>query len=192
MIGDSVSQCFYTQPAAATALASFTTEANLMQGAGVGIPTIPGGFFLNPQAAGKVLHVYASGRLSSTATPTYTFSVRLLPSSTWSAGGIGFSTAALTTASGITNAFWELEARIILRSLGSATGADTIACIGKVWSGAGLASPFGYTIPATAGTITSTTFDRTVSQYLFTSVACSASSASNTIQQEMCTVTALN
>ena len=58
---------------------------------------IPAGFFYNAQGAtGKSLRIKACGRLGTTGAPTFTWSMRLLTSSTWSAAGIVSSTAALT------------------------------------------------------------------------------------------------
>ena len=176
-------EVLYSSVATGTQLNTFTTEDQLQKTLPYCI--IPAGFFFNSGATGKCLKVKAWGRLGTTGTPTFTFTVRLLTSSTWSAAGIGFSSAAITCGSGVTLAPWELEMEIVLRTL--ATGAaSTLACGGFVRGGTAFAAGGGlYSIPGANTAFTSTSFDNSVTNYLFLSAACGTSNASNLIQLEM-------
>ena len=177
------SEVLYSSIATGTQLNTFTTEDNLMKTLPYCI--IPAGFFYNSQGAtGKCLRVKACGRLGTTGAPTFTWSARLLTSSTWSAAGLAMSTAALTAGTGVTLAPWFMDLEIVMRTL--ATGAaSTLAIMGEVRSPLGLASPFAGTMPTSNTAFTVTTFDHSVTNYLFLSAACSASSGSNLIQLEM-------
>lgn len=174
-------EVLYSSIATGTQLVSFTTEDNLMKTLPPVI--IPAGFFYGPQGAtGKCLKVRAYGRVGSTGTPTFTLSIRLLTSATWSAAGIAFSTAALTAGSGVTLAPFQVDIDIIMRTL--ATGAaSTIAVMGSVTSQTAFSAQG--VIPAANTAFTNATYDNTLTNYLFLSAACSASSASNLIQLEM-------
>ena len=176
-------EVLYNSIATGTQLNTFTAESNL-QGA---LPPviIPAGFMYNLGAAGKALHIKARGRLGTTGAPTFTWSIRILTSTTWSAGGILLgATAALTAGTTQTLAPWTLEADITMRTL-SIGAASTLACIGEVRGPLALASPFAGTIPTNNTAFTSTTFDNSLTYYLFLSAACGTSSASNLIQLEM-------
>lgn len=177
------SEVLYSSVATGTQLATFTTEDNLQKTLPYVI--IPAGFFYNSAATGKSLRVKAQGRLGTTGTPTFTWTLRLLTSSTWSAAGIGFSTAAITAGSGVTLAPWFLDVEIIFRTL--ATGAaSTIAVIGELRGGTSLAAGGGvYSMPAANTAFTATTYDNSVTNYLFLSAACGTSNGSNLIQLEM-------
>lgn len=175
-------ELMYSSVATGTQLATFTTEDNLQKTLPPVI--IPAGFFYNAAATGKSLRVKACGRLGTTGAPTFTWSARLLTSATWSAAGIGFSTAALTAGTGVTLAPWYLDVEFIFRTL--ATGAaSTVAIMGEVRSPLGLASPFAGSIPASNTAFTAATYDNSVTNYLFLSAACGTSSGSNLIQLEM-------
>lgn len=175
-------ELLYSSVATGTQLATFTTEDNLQKTLPPVI--IPAGFFYNAAATGKSLRVKACGRLGTTGAPTFTWSARLLTSATWSAAGIGFSTAALTAGTGVTLAPWYLDVEFIFRAL--ATGAaSTVAIMGEVRSPLGLASPFAGSIPASNTAFTAATYDNSVTNYLFLSAACGTSSGSNLIQLEM-------
>lgn len=177
-------EVLYSSVATGTQLNTFTTEDSLMKTLPYCI--IPAGFFYNSQGAtGKCLKVKALMRLGTTSTPTFTFTVRLLTSSTWSAAGIGFSSAAITAGSTVTLAPVELELDIIFRTL--ATGAaSTIAAMGFVRAGTAFAAGGGlYSIPAANTAFTSATYDNSVTNYLFLSAACGTSNSLNLIQLEM-------
>jgi hypothetical protein len=176
-------ELLYSSIATGTQLATFTTEDNLQKTLPPVI--IPAGFFYNVASTGKSLRVKACGRLGTTGAPTFTWSVRLLTSSTWSAAGIGFSTAALTAGTGVTLAPWFLDLEITLRTLGAAGANSTLAEMGEVRGPLALASPFAGSIPASNTAFTAATFDTSVTAYLFLSAACGTSSGSNLIQLEM-------
>ena len=177
-------ELLYASVGAATTLATFTTEDNLQKT----LPhvIIPAGFFLNSLSVGKSLRVRARGRLGSTGTPTFTYTARLLTSTTWSAGGVGVSSAAITVGSGVTLAPWVLELDITCRSVGAGGGANTtLAILGDVRAGTAFAAAGGtYSIPA-ANTAFTVAIDHAATQYFYLSAACGTSNAANLITLEM-------
>lgn len=177
-----MSEMLYSNFTTSTQLNTFTSEDNLQKTYPPVI--IPAGFFFNPSATGKSLRIAAAGRLGTTGAPTFTWSARLLTSTTWSAGGILLgSTAALTTGTTQTLAPWFLDIVVGLRTL-AIGGASTVLTMGEVRSPLGLASPFAGTIPANNTNPTVATVDNTTTYYLFLSVACGTSNAANLIQME--------
>lgn len=180
--GSSV-EVLYSSIATGTQLNTFTTEDNLQKTLPYCI--IPAGFFYSPASGvGKCLRVRAKGRLGTTGTPTFTFSIRLLTSSTWSAAGFGVSTAAITCGSTVTLAPWFMDIDIVMQAM-AAGATSTLAMSGEVRSGTGFAAGGGvYAIPGANTAFTSTTFDPSVTQYLFLSAACGTSNAANLIQLE--------
>jgi hypothetical protein len=177
-------EVFYENVADATVVASFTAEASLLTG--LLQPIIGAEYFDRSDGVGRALRIVARGNVSSTATPTYTFTLRFGTSS----GGILLgTTAAITTGSGIANRVWEIEADVICRAVGAGTSA-TAQTGGFIRSG-GFASPFIYPIPNDSLTWT-VGFDSTVANSLWLGVACSASSASNTIILKQLLVYGLN
>jgi hypothetical protein len=173
------SEVIFSSVGASTNLATFTTEDSLQKTLAPAI--IPAGFFLNNQATGKTLRVKASGQLGTTGAPTFTWSIRLLTSTTWSAGGILLgSTSALTAGTTQTLAPWFLEADIVMRNV-NIGGASVVSVMGEVRSSLGLASPFSGTIPANGVSPQLTTLDNSVTYYLFISAACNTSSALNLV-----------
>jgi hypothetical protein len=182
LTGTSV-ELLYSCITTGTQLNTFTTEDDLMKT----IPPviIPAGFFYNLSCAGKSLRVKAVGRLGTTGTPTFTFTVRLLTSTTWSAAGVSWSSAAITAGSGVTLAPWFLDFEITARALVDGATGLTLAGMGEVRSGTGFAAGGGvYSIPG-ANTAFTATIDNSVTQYLSLSAACGTSSGSNLIQLEM-------
>jgi len=175
------SELLYASIATGTQLNTFTTEDNLQKTLPPVI--IPAGFFYNNGAAGKSIKVRAYGRLGTTSAPTFTFSIRLLTSTTWSAGGIGFSTGAITAGTTQTLAPWLVEIDITMRTL-SIGAASTIIVMGQVESALGFATPFSGSIPANNTAITNATVDNSLTYYLFLSAACGTSNALNLIQLE--------
>lgn len=176
-------EVLYTQIATATNLNTFTTEDNLQKTLPPVI--IPAGFFYNLSASGKSLKVKANGRLGTTGSPTFTWTVRLLTSTTWSAGGIVVGTTGAVTA-GATKTLspWFMDLDITLRTL-SIAAASTLAFMGEVRGPSSLASPFSFTIPADNTAFTVATLDNSLTYYLFLSAACGTSNALNLIQLEM-------
>lgn len=176
-------ELLYANANASTNLATFTTEDNLQK---TYPPVmIPAGFFFNQQATGKSLVIDADGQLGTTSAPTFTWSVRLLTSTTWSAGGILLgSTAALTAGTTQTLAPWNLRLKVTMRTL-SIGGASTVVAMGLVSSPLGLASPFAGTIPANNTSPAVATIDNSTTYYLFISAACGTSNAANLINMQM-------
>lgn len=173
-------EVIYNNVGVGTQLNTFTSEDNLQKTYPPVI--IPAGFFLNPGAVGKSLKVKAWGQLGTTSAPTFTWSLRLLTSTTWSAGGLLLgSTASLTAGTTQTLAPWTLEADISLKTL-SIGGASTVQTQGEVRGPLAFASPFGGTIPANNTALTVATLDNSVTYYLFLSAACGTSNAANLIQ----------
>lgn len=174
------SEVMYNNVGVATQLNTFTTEDNLQKTYPPVI--IPAGFFYNQSGVGKSLKIKAWGQLGTTGAPTFTWSIRLLTSTTWSAGGLLLgSTAALTAGTTQTLAPWTLEADISLKTL-SIGGASTVQTQGEVRGALALASPFAGTIPTNNTAITLATLDNSVTYYLFLSAACGTSNALNLIQ----------
>lgn len=188
----SVTELIYASPTSATAKASFTTEIAINDQAGMGLRAhLPPDFWRNTNDGTlRTISVRARGVLSSTATPTYTFSLRLgaLDSIT---SVIALGSAALTTTSGAAAAIWEFEGEFNVRTLGTTavtatghgqgllTSFGTANKIDPIWGGG--ASP---------GTFT--TLDPTITNYFNFNVACSASSASNTITLHQLLILGLN
>lgn len=173
-------EVLYNNVGVATQLNTFTTEDNLQKTYPPVI--IPAGFFLNPAATGKNIQIKAWGQLGTTSAPTFTWSIRLLTSTTWSAGGLLLgSTAALTAGTTQTLAPFTLEAELSLKTL-SIGGASTVQLMGEVRGPLAFASPFGGTIPANNTAITLATLDNSTTYFLFLSVACGTSNAANLIQ----------
>jgi hypothetical protein len=173
-------ELYYSYSAAGTALSTFTTEASLM--GGYPVPQIPATFFSKLGNLSSALKVKAYGSVSSTATPTFTLSIRLLSSATtWSAGGLLLgSSNAMTAGSTVTTAWWQLDTDAILRSIAAGAATSSISAMGAI---GGLAFPAGGTIPATGTSSVNSTLDTTgaTSYYLWLSAACGTSSASNSI-----------
>jgi hypothetical protein len=176
-------ELIYQNIASGTAKASFTTEALINDTAGMGAQAqIPPYFFMpTPYGLGKTICIQACGIVSSTATPTYTFTIRLGASGT--SGPIILGSAALTTASGITNKQWTIYGYVTARTLGAAGANSTLHGWGMLESPGGIASPFAGELwggAAQPGTVT--TVDFSITNYINFGVACSASSPSNSIQ----------
>jgi hypothetical protein len=126
-------------------------------------------------ADGRALRLKASGKLSTTGTPTITFAIR------WGgvAGTLLATTEAITMGSGVTNVNWDLEATIQTRANGSSgklivfgkafihTATGTVAV--NVFGVSGYDAPAEVTVDLTADTALALTADW------------SAASASNTL-----------
>ena len=191
-------ECIYASTAVGIAKASFTTEIGINDVATMGPQAyLPSGFWgPGPNQEGKAVHITARGILSSTATPTYTFSLRLggIASIT---GPIVLGSAALITTTTVTNAPWELEGDIVLTNVGVAAAAATVRGIGRIICPglAAVAPPAGIYQPlwggaASPGTVA--TVDLTATNYINFNVACSASNAANTITLQQLLVFGLN
>lgn len=187
-------ELIYANTTEGTAKASFTSEVLINDTTGMGVQAhLPPDFFMpNPTAVGKGLRIVARGILSSTGTPTYTFTVRGGSAGSTSAS-ILLGSAAITTGSGVSNQAFELQGDIVLVSQGAAGTNSTLRGMGTIVS-PGFASPFTYGVGAGASLTTPTvaTFDCSVTQYINFNVTCSASSSSNTITLQQLLVFGLN
>lgn len=175
---------FFINRADFTAYANATAETSLISGLNVQ-PVIPANYFLFQGAALRGIRIEAQGVLSTTSTPTIIFQVRLgttSGASFLSGASVGVS-AAITTASAVSNKWWRLQLDLICTVSGIGTGNATLAGAGYVESPGGFGSPFIYPLePTTPDTATWTaTFDASVSQYVNLSATWSAASSSNTI-----------
>lgn len=169
-----------------TALSSFTSEASLLAGTNE-YPSFPALWFDGPNAVGKTFRFVASGILGSTATPTYLFTVRIGTTVAAITDSKLVESAALTTASGISNKRWELVVTATLRTPGMGAGNSTFNTSASVCSPGGLAAPYEYTLTPGGGesatwTVAPANFDSKAINYLALSVTCSASDAGNTIR----------
>jgi hypothetical protein len=189
-------ELIYASQHAATAKASFTSEVQINDTAGMGAQAfIPANFWApmsGGAATGKAIRIVARGIVSSTSTPTYTFTIRAGTAGNTSSAILAGS-AAITTASSITNKGWELEADIVLETLGAAGTNSTVRGAGFITSPAGFASPFQYEIWGGAsqpGTVA--TLDTTIVNYINFNLTCSANSSSNSIQLLQLLVFGLN
>src|ERR1700690_2278591 len=114
-LDNSYNSLIYRNTASGTAKASFTTEVAINDTAGMGAQFfLPAGYFKSPDI-GHTLRVVARGIVSSTATPTYTFTLRGGAAASITSG-ILLGSAAITTISGVSITAWEFEGDSILRT----------------------------------------------------------------------------
>jgi hypothetical protein len=188
-------EVIYNNNADFSATTSTSSEITLLSGINEQ-PTIPAGFFMNPSATRRVLSIIAKGVLTTTGTPTYTFQVRLSTtqgSSTLSGTSVAAS-AAITTASGVSNKYWELRLDLTCDIPGQGTNHTTLSGSGYVFSGAGFASPFIYALSPSGGDSATwtATVDGALTQYINVSVTPSAASSSNVLTLKQLLVLGLN
>lgn len=173
----------YRNGAAGTAQNTFTAERALHDVAGMGPrPVIPPNLVMPGAEREATFYYRATGILSSTGTPTYTITLRLGANASTTAA-IVLGTAAMTTGSGVTNQFWEAEGEIVATTIADSGANSTVRGTGMFRCG-GLASPFMFLFNASASATAPTvaTVDWSIANYFNLNVACSASSASNSIQ----------
>jgi hypothetical protein len=186
-------ELIYASINAGTAKNTFTSEVAINDTAGMGPQaSLPPGFFLPASGqAGRGIKIVARGILSSTGTPTYTFTIRSgAAGSTTTAIILG--SAALTTGSGVTNQAWELEGDVVMNTMAGAGTNSTVRGTGQIRSG-GLASPFMYALfgaAASPGTVA--TFDPTITNFINFNITCSASNVANSITIQQLLVYGLN
>jgi hypothetical protein len=143
-------------------LASFTTSAPVF-------PTLvlPANFM----KTGKVINVKARGIWAATATPTYTFRLQFTVGT-----AVTVVTSAAITVSAITNQAWEIDIDVQCRSEGTS---GTVEGMGDLNLGGVTGTQY---LPATGSAPATATVDTTIAQTLGLEIACSASSASNTVK----------
>lgn len=186
-------ELIYASTSPGTAKNTFTAESLLNDTAGMGVQChLPPDFWLpnRAQSVGRGIRIEARGILSSTATPTYTFTIRLGAAGSVTAA-IVLGTAALTTGTTVTNQYWELTGNIFLEAIGAAGANSTSRGLGYLIS-PGLAVTIhpAYGGAVTPGTVA--TVDTSITNYINFNVACSASSASNSITVQQLLVYGLN
>lgn len=170
----------YASIATGTAKASFTSEFKINDTAGMGATALILPEYWQPNAGiGRGLRIVARGILSSTGTPTYTFTCRFGAEGSTTAA-IALGSAALTTGSGVSNQPWEFEGDVIMRTIGAAGANSTVQGVGMIKC-PGLATSLAALWGGGASPGTVATVDHSITNYINFNVACSASSASNTI-----------
>lgn len=174
-------ELIYASPTSGTAKNTFTTEIAINDVAGMGVRAhIPADYWRSvPDGTLRTIWVIGRGILSSTATPTYTFTCRLgvLDSIT---SIIALGSAALTTGSGVSNQIFEFNGHFNLRTFGTTAATATGHGQGLLTS-SGTANKNDPLWGGGASPGTFATLDTTITNYFNFNVACSASSASNTI-----------
>lgn len=185
-------ELLYVSTSAGTAKASFTSEAQINDTSGMGVQChLPPDFWLPaPGQIGRAITIIAEGILSSTGTPTYTWSIRSGAAGNTSSA-ILLGTAAMTTTSGASNQYWKLEGTVVLTSIGAAGTNSTVRGLGTI-SSPGLAASGSPAYGGAASPGTVATLDTSITNYINVNVACSASSASNTITLHQLRVMGLN
>lgn len=160
-----------------TPVANTTTETIIFPDV-----TIPANYMQD----GRVLRLKASGKLSTTATPTMTWALR------WGgvAGILLATTEAITMGSGVANVNWVLEVTIVTRTNGAAGTLLVIGTLGiHTAVGTVLINVFGvsgFDAPAPVAV------DLTIDKALSLTADWSAASASNTLTGLIYTLEALN
>lgn len=177
-------ETLFTNRADHTALASSASEGSLLAGTNMQ-PYLPADYFLGHGDTGRGVKLLFRGVFSTAGTPTLTFQVRMgtTVASTYLSGTSVGASAAITTSSGVSNKFWELELDLICNTPGQGGTNMTLSGSGRVLSPGGFASPFAYALsPGGGESATWTcTLDGTLRQWVNLSATWSASSASNTI-----------
>lgn len=189
-------ETIYASTVAGAAKASFTTEVAINDTATMGVQAhLPPDFWLpqNYGSVGKGIRIVARGIVSSTATPTFQWSVRAGAAASTTAA-ILLGTAALTTNSGISNVPWELEGDVILKTMGAAGANSTVTAVGRLLcTGFSTATAPYYAAwggGATPGT--ATTLDTSITNYINFNIVCGTNNASNSIQLQQLLVFGLN
>lgn len=185
-------ELIYASTAAFPAKNTFTSEVTINANSPTVVQAhIPPDFWLpTNNQPGRGIRIVARGILSSTTTPTYTFTVRTgTAANTTSAIILG--TAALTTGSTVTNQYWELQGDVVLTTIAAAGTNSTVQGIGYVLS-PGLATTINPAYGGAASPGTVATVDTSITNYINLNVTCSASSASNSITVNQLLVFGLN
>lgn len=190
-ITGSATELIYGSTGVGTAKNTFTTEVQINDTAGMGVQChLPPDFWLpSPISSGRGIHITARGILSSTGTPSFQLLVR--------SGVAGVTGPAIlvspstTTVSGASNAPWELEADIMLVTMGATGANSTVRGVGILQSSGFATSIQGlYGNGSPPGNVT--TWDTSVVNYISVNAACSVSNAANSIQLLQLLVFGLN
>lgn len=184
-------ELLYASTASGSAKASFTTEAQINDTAGMGVQChLPADFWYpNRAQTGRGIRLVARGVIGSTASPTFTLTVRAGAAGNTTAP-ILLGTAALTGANNAAQIF-ELEGDIILTTIGAAGANSTVQGIGTLTT-PGLANTISPVWGGAASPGTVATLDTSITNYINVNAACSASNAANTIQLLQLLVFGLN
>ena len=170
-------------PASHAAYASSTTETNLWNPA---LWTPINAF--DPQP-GKAYHLRCGGIISTTGTPTITFTPRWGQSATVATNVTLGASIALTTGSALANVPWFAEFVLGFRQLGIAASGATATGNGFVVIG-GPAATASQVV--TIGATVPTNLDHTTAQGLILTATWGTNSASNTITTQWTFLTSLN
>ena len=188
-------ELIYASTAVGIAKNTFTAETALNDEATMGPQVyLPAGFWLPTKAElGKTVGICASGIFSVAAatTPTYTFTIRAAASEAATTGPIILGSAALTTGSGVSNQTWRLEGDVVLEGVGTTSGTSTVRGVGQIIS-PGTANKIDPVYGGAASPGTVATVVQKAANFITVNVACSASSASNTITLQQLLVFGLN
>lgn len=187
-------ELIYSSIAATAAKATFTSEFHMNPGSStMGVQYhLPPDFWLpSSHAIGNGIRIVARGIISSTATPTFTFTVRGGAAANVASNPILLGTAALTTISGAANNIWELSGDIVLTAIGAAGGNSTIQGVGRLIS-SGTANKVDAAYGGAASPGTTATLDTSITNYINFNMTCSASSASNSVTLQQLLVFGLN
>jgi len=192
MITTTAKELIYQNQNPGTARNTFTAEGLLNDTAGMGPQAVlPPYYFLPSGSIAKAIKIVACGILSTTGSPTFTWTVRLGASGT--SAPIILGGVALTAGTTVSNKQWWAEGTVYMKTPGAAGGNSTMVGTGEVWSYTGLASPFGGELwggAAQPGTIA--TVDISITNFISFNVACGTSNASNAIQLLMLQVWGMN
>jgi hypothetical protein len=178
-------EVMYQNIAIGTQLGNFTTEASLHGGIQeIGIPARY--LFTSAGGVGKCLKLRALLRVGATATPTFTYTFRMITSTTWSAAGIAWATQAITHQA-VTLAPVMFELDIVCRTVGAGGGTNTtLVGVGICSAGTAFGATGGmFSIPDANQAVVKS-IDSSVSQYGFMSAACGTANALNLVQMEIC------
>lgn len=172
-------ECLYSSVAVGASLNTFTAEANTNTTATMGVGAKLGAdFFLaDPSQIGRAIRVVAQYAISTTGTPTFTFTNRMGSTQGAVTGTIVLGSAAITSISAAAARGALLDGHMVLTAIGAAGANSTIRGFGSVSGAAFTLTGDLWGGAASPGTVA--TFDTSVTNFLNVNVACSASSASN-------------
>jgi hypothetical protein len=173
-------EVMYAVASQSTELATFTAEDNLQKTYPPWTGIQPG-FFTRATPYATCLKIKASGQIGGTTTPTFLFSLRLLTSTTWSAGGVlAGATAAQAISGTLVRCPWFADIDVLVRSPG--LGANTtVVTTGEIRSPI---FTLPVTIPSLAVSPAVATLDSSSTYYPFLSVACGTSNSLNLINMQ--------